>query len=278
MMSPLPGITRQTRSESGFTLIEMSIVLVIIGLIVGGVLVGQNLISAAAGRAQISQIEKYNQAVNTFVGKYGAKPGDMKQADVTRFGFTAAPTRAGGQGRGDGNNLIEGYDYSAFAIDVCQGGETLWFWEDLSANAGLIDGTFSTATDAAFGSTITDPTLYLPQAKINKYMNVYVYANNGYNYYGLSAFGQIAASNVLSSSPILSVAQAYAIDKKMDDGLPTTGNVLAQYVSSVSYVVTLAPNAATPSSTTCYDTTSLSYSITQNGGTGLNCALSFQFQ
>jgi hypothetical protein len=111
-------------------------------------------------------------------------------------------------------------------------------------------------------------------------MNVYVYANNGYNYYGLSAFGQIsAASNVLSSSPILSVAQAYAIDKKMDDGLPTTGNVLAQYVSSgAPYVVTLAPNAATPSSTTCYDTTSLSYSITQNGGTGLNCALSFQFQ
>ena len=49
----------------------MSIVLVIIGLIVGGILVGQSLIAAAAVRAQISQIEKYNTAVNTFRDKYG---------------------------------------------------------------------------------------------------------------------------------------------------------------------------------------------------------------
>ena len=45
------------RSNRGFTLIEMSIVLVIIGLVVGGVLVGQDLIRAAYERAQISQIE-----------------------------------------------------------------------------------------------------------------------------------------------------------------------------------------------------------------------------
>ena len=51
--------------KKGFTLIEMSIVLVIIGLIIGGVLLGRDLISAAAVRAQIAQIEKYNAAVNT---------------------------------------------------------------------------------------------------------------------------------------------------------------------------------------------------------------------
>jgi hypothetical protein len=48
----------------------MSVVLVIIGLLVGGVLVGQNLIAAAGLRATISQIEKYNTAANTFRGKY----------------------------------------------------------------------------------------------------------------------------------------------------------------------------------------------------------------
>jgi len=60
--------------HSGFTLIELSIVLVIIGLIVGGVLVGRDLISAASVRAQITQIEKYQQAVNAFRDKYGGVP------------------------------------------------------------------------------------------------------------------------------------------------------------------------------------------------------------
>jgi prepilin-type N-terminal cleavage/methylation domain-containing protein len=64
-------------SKHGFTLIELSIVLVIIGLIVGGILVGRDLISAAAVRAQISQIERYHTAANTFRTKYAYLPGDI---------------------------------------------------------------------------------------------------------------------------------------------------------------------------------------------------------
>jgi hypothetical protein len=52
-------------------------VLVIIGLIVGGILVGPEMIAAAAVRAQISQIEKYHTAVHTFQSKYGGLPGDL---------------------------------------------------------------------------------------------------------------------------------------------------------------------------------------------------------
>jgi prepilin-type N-terminal cleavage/methylation domain-containing protein len=78
--------------RSGFTLIEMSIVLVVIGLLVGGVLVGQDLIRAAYVRAQISQIEKFNTAVNTFYGKYQALPGDMNATTATNYGFTARGT------------------------------------------------------------------------------------------------------------------------------------------------------------------------------------------
>ena len=57
--------------KSGFTLVELSIVLVIIGLIIGGVVVGRDLIDAATIRAQISQIEKYNTAVNHSVENMG---------------------------------------------------------------------------------------------------------------------------------------------------------------------------------------------------------------
>lgn len=77
-----------TTAQRGFTLIELSIRLVIIGLIVGGVLVGRDLIE----RAQISQIEKYNTVVHTFQLKYNALPGDI--ANAAQFGFVA---RAGAQ-------------------------------------------------------------------------------------------------------------------------------------------------------------------------------------
>jgi prepilin-type N-terminal cleavage/methylation domain-containing protein len=88
---------------AAFTLIEMSIVLVIIGLIVGGVLAGQSLINAAAVRATISQIEKYQ--TNTFRGKYGYLPGDIKDPDASNFGFAARGQYAG---EGDGNGVLEG--------------------------------------------------------------------------------------------------------------------------------------------------------------------------
>jgi prepilin-type N-terminal cleavage/methylation domain-containing protein len=78
---------KSAAQNQGFTLIELSIVLVIIGLIVGGVLVGQNLIAAAAVRAQISQIEKYQTAANAFRGKYGYLPGDIPNPYATQFGF-----------------------------------------------------------------------------------------------------------------------------------------------------------------------------------------------
>jgi len=128
-------INRQ--KHKGFTLIEMSVVLVIIGLIVGGILVGQNLVSAAAVRAQISQIDKYNSAVNTFYSKYQALPGDMPAAVANQFGFGARGQYAG---EGDGNGAIEGLWNNQAGANFGGGqgfGETAMFWVDLSA-AGLI--------------------------------------------------------------------------------------------------------------------------------------------
>ena len=79
--------------------------LVVIGLVIGGVLVGQDLINAAAMRAQISQIEKYSTAVHTFQSKYGGLPGDLSDPYATQFGFQS---RGVARGQGDGNGVIEG--------------------------------------------------------------------------------------------------------------------------------------------------------------------------
>ena len=94
-MTSMPNHTAKMARKAGFTLIEMSIVLVIIGLIVGGVLVGQDLIRAAAVRAQVSQMEKYNSAVNTFREKTGYLPGDIPDPTASEFGFQARGPWAG---------------------------------------------------------------------------------------------------------------------------------------------------------------------------------------
>ena len=116
----------RTRIE-GFTLIELSIVLVIIGLIVGGVLTGQSLISAAEVRAQISQIEKYNSAVNTFRSKFNALPGDMRPELVSQFGFMPGDVTCNGLSAGtrDGNGLIDGFPPSVGSQLVQAKGETV---------------------------------------------------------------------------------------------------------------------------------------------------------
>jgi len=87
----------KSRSNSGFTLIELSIVMVIIGLVIGGVLVGQDLIGSAKNRSYVSQLVSYNSAVNAFKLKYNCLPGDC--ANATDYGLTS---------NGNGNGYIDG--------------------------------------------------------------------------------------------------------------------------------------------------------------------------
>src|SRR4051812_28937287 len=74
-------IMHRTRDlRAGFTLVELSIVLVILGLLVGGVLTGQSLIRAAELRAITTEQNRYVTATHTFRDKYFALPGDMTNA------------------------------------------------------------------------------------------------------------------------------------------------------------------------------------------------------
>ena len=305
---------RLHQARDGFTLIELSIVLVIIGLIVGGVLVGQNLIAAAGVRATISQIEKYNQAVNTFRDKYGGLPGDLNATLATQFGFTP---RAGTTGLGDGNGVIEG----SAATPAWRGAESGFeepclFWVDLTTangqNINMIDGSFTgyvpgTSASSCTGQwasiTGTEIDAYFPQTKLGAGNYIYVWsggintngangAMDGLNYFGIATITDVSAN--LRTNPGLTVQQAYSIDQKMDDGLPQTGHVIAAYVlagvfwaaggggaASGNYGHNPS-GAASPSAISCYDnggnaSNPMQYSLSQNTS-NINCALSFKFQ
>lgn len=297
-------VCRKTKKNAGFTLIELSIVLVIIGLLVGGVLVGNDLIKAAEIRSQVSQIEKYNTAVNAFKLKYNNLSGDIP--DASAFGFIARGTNAG---QGDGNGLVQGI-YANAANSSCGSfiisGESVLFWADLSSanfiEAGLNAASATSMTDL----TAADIPLYLPKAKISgNYVavgsgqctaNPNVVPNTGANYFVISAITGDAGGRHATANLGLSVYQAYSIDTKIDDGLPQAGKVTAQYWnnlpatgevfywagtniwSTATYATAVSPTGGT----TCFDNGNIAgtqkYSIGTNGGSGMNCNLAIRFQ
>ncbi len=299
--------------EGGFTLIEMSIVLVIIGLIVGGVLTGQSLIAAAGVRAQITQIEKFNTAAATFQGKYGYLPGDIPAGPAALFGFASRGQYAG---EGDGNGLIEGNTGNCSGCNNGGGvvGETSMFWVDLST-AHLIDGGFSLATSTTDTEHTNNVSQWLPQAKVNSSDYIYVAGFSGINRFYIGTQISFTTGYVMQgggleecASPLqgicytLTVQQAYTIDSKIDDGKPGAGRVRAELIAPYPQwagdavfnllgddgVSTAVKDGAyvwanAPTSYTCMDNgnvagTNFNYSLSQNNGAGVNCDLSFKMQ
>lgn len=217
--------------RQGFTLIEISIVLVIIGLLVGGILAGREMVRQAEIRKQIQQIERYNTAVNAFVGKYDCMPGDCEKALELGVGDAIeAP-------QGDGSGEIDYWD------------EAITMWYHLN-RAGMYE--YSVPLDANLATPgIHTPTLVLASDTKSYDTNPSV-TYRGYNTAGgvwlaaQSSLGMAANPNpsmmrvwmMISTladgtffSPVYSGVYkaniAFQIDSKLDDGWPRTGSVMA---------------------------------------------------
>lgn len=139
--------------QGGFTLVELAIVMVIIGLLIGGVLKGQELINQAQYKKTLTILKGVQAAGETFRDKYAALPGDMLNAN------NRLPSCAAGCNGGDGNGII-GLQNTQANID--QTGmtapmiETSLFWRHLAA-ADLISGVSAGANMAVPTGGVTHP-------------------------------------------------------------------------------------------------------------------------
>lgn len=239
-------ITR--KNEKGFTLVELAIVMIIIGLLIGGVLKGQELIENAKVTATISQVKGFQAALNTFRDTYGAVPGDMRNAMNRLQGCTAAPC-----GNGSGDSLISmGAVVSTTEATAGTAGtatqnaaewdltsnanndESFMVWKHL-ALANLITGVDPTTATVAWGQSHPTSSLRGGYQLYYDTTLVDVGAHNagttgGSNGSGhvlrLSNGGVTGAFDVAGGAPA-SALQAANIDRKLDDGRPNTGSVLA---------------------------------------------------
>jgi prepilin-type N-terminal cleavage/methylation domain-containing protein len=213
--------------KNAFTLIELSIVMVIIGLIIGGILTGQELIHGAGVRGIISQINKFNSATNTFYMKYNALPGDFVNASSYIPGTVFA-------GNGDGNGLIGGLDGPSTPVSVSPGAvlftasaEYQNFWSHMSA-INIIEGSYPIVTGlTAIVSVVTN----FPATKLNSNVGFVVCGNTGdyINYYYIEVSSVNPFTNPSGASiNFLSPGDAFAIDNKIDDGNPIAGIVAAR--------------------------------------------------
>ena len=190
------------RKQSGFTLIELAIVLVIIGLLLGGVLKGQELINSAKVKSFAADFRNIPVYIYGYQDKYRALPGDDKKADV----------HVGAAKFGDGNGVIGG-NWIDSGAGVAS--EAYNFWQHVRL-AGLATG----STDVTVGDwrpTNADGGSIGVQSGTSTAASSPVIDANG---------NAIKGTYVVCSGAILG-KYVLQLDTTMDDGTTDTGSMLA---------------------------------------------------
>ncbi len=194
---------KSKNKQKGFTLVEMSIVLVIIGLIISGILVGQDMVTNARINATAAQVTGLQTAINTFQQKYNGLPGDIDT--VTEY----ITSLAGADGDADGvidhtSGTFTDEDGYVFAI---------------MAAANMVDGSY---TDGSQANSSTPGTGY-PLTKV-KHGGIIVghSSADGIPYFMIGTGAEIDWASGEGMTP----AEALGIDTKLDDGVYNAGVIV----------------------------------------------------
>ncbi len=218
------------KNNAGFTLVELAIVLMIIGLLIGGILRGQELINNARVTMTLRQLKSFDAAAITFKDSYGSLPGDLLSPSTRLPNCTTTPCSTAGNGNGviDPNYTEPFYRPSAIADEVWTD-ERINFWIHM-VKANLISG--DSSPNQGDWRTI------FPLTNFNK-GGVVLWSADGTPRY--SIMGPTLTDGALS------VQVTAQIDRKIDDGKPFTGDAktMMNGVSADSTCVTGSGATAT---------------------------------
>ncbi len=184
------------RITNGFTLIELAIVLVIIGLLLGGVLKGQELIESARVRSIISQLDSLKAAYYAFQDKYQFAPGDYPG----HLAYANLSGIANAQVGGNGDGVVR---------DTSQAREGLLAWVHLT-RANLIAGNYQA------GSSLPDASGEWPRNPYNAILQL--------QYDAVYAGTDVVARLNLKTGNQIPAKVLAEIDRKIDDGRAVSGN------------------------------------------------------
>ena len=227
------------RSSKAFTLVELAIVITIIGLLIASVTAGTALVKQSKIRSVISEIQELKSAVDTFRNTYDYLPGDFPHAS---FHWGVQACRAQGANatygaNGDGDDQVHAVHSNPTAVPGKRDAidEIFASWCHLYM-AGLIkhetivmQNKWAPSWDDP-GKIASIPGKYLPASKFGK-GSAYILASF-MTQYPLDRSNSMHPTNITlsipglplwNSDPALTPKQAYAIDKKVDDGKPNTG-------------------------------------------------------
>jgi prepilin-type N-terminal cleavage/methylation domain-containing protein len=221
--------------RKGFTLIEMSVVLVIIGFLVAGIVIAQSLVRSSRVQTIVTDVATYQGALAQFRQKYSAVAGDMAAAQST---WGVNPNCSSSAGAGTGTQTCNGNGDGQIEVDTSAPYEQFLAWQHL-ANAGLIQGQFTgtSVSGATAPTTYCSPGVNCPGGKLNQSQAYFIqysagalggstanfWAQGPGHYLIVGATTTLSASNGYPGYPLISAPEAASLDGKVDDGLPGQG-------------------------------------------------------
>lgn len=238
--------------KSAFSLIELSIVLIIIGLLIAGVTGGASLIKSSELRSVMGEARGYAVLVNAFYTQYNGLPGDYSTALGSQSTY-----------KGDGDATIE----FAATYNTIPGNESAIAFYQLYTL-----GAISTSLTAAASSTAQVAGTHLPTSKVKSagWAFDYISSQNVAVLTGTTAVTTADAQTLnTKATGVITPADALSIDAKIDDGLANAGKIRGGLTAATgsssctdNALSTSAPTLYSVSNTT--KTCSLTYQVDVN--------------